>query len=231
MSAGSSFVHPQLCSYNSYNAGADWIAHGILDSVVDSFFPFLEKVEKEVVEVEELVFSGDQERVRATKAQSQVTASTIPSRTDTRETETKKLDTFKSLGALVDEKSQAPSDTMDIVKTRFSLPRPTIPLFFRRVKRALLSISIPLPISLEANRTTGNSTASTLHRMARTRKLVTSLTRLLATKSEVVTQIRKRLLTTGQSGLGNGAGKDDDIEVAIYMGDVHGIFLYLHSYS
>jgi magnesium transporter len=191
----------------------------------------LEEVEKEVIEVEELVFSADHEGGQTTKPQS--TVSKIPPRTDTRETETKKVDAFEKLSALVDEKSQPHSDTVDVVRTRFSLPRPTIPLFFRRLKRAILSISISMPfsISLEVNKTTANSTASTLYRMARTRKLVTSLTRLLATKSEVVTQIRKRLLTTGQSGLGNGAGKDDDIEVAIYMGDVQGMAFYLRSRS
>jgi magnesium transporter len=209
----------------------DWIAHGILDSVVDSFFPFLEEVEKEVAEVDELVFSATHEQAREKKAESHTVASKIPPRTDTWETGTKKLDTFRNLGALMDEKSQTPLDTMGIARARFSLPRPTIPLFFRRVKRALLSISIRSPISLEGNKTIGNPTASTLYRMARTRRLVTSLTRLLATKSEVVTQIRKRLLTTRQSGLGNGAGKYDDIEVAIYMGDVHGMFHYLYSYS
>jgi len=74
---------------------------------------------------------------------------------------------------------------------------------------------------------TGDPTALTLRRMARTRRLVTSLTRLLATKSEVVAQIRKRLLTSGHPGLGNGAGKDDDIEVAIHMGDVQDHILTL----
>ena len=60
--------------------------------------------------------------------------------------------------------------------------------------------------------------------MARTRRLVTSLARLLATKSEVVAQIRKRLLSSNPSGLGNGASEDDDTEIAIHMGDVQGTF-------
>lgn len=87
----------------------------------------------------------------------------------------------------------------------------------------MLSVSL----TVEVHRTGGDPTAVTLRRMARTRRLVTSLTRLLATKSEVVAQIQKRLLTSGRSGLGNGAGKDDDIEVAIYMGDVQDHILTL----
>jgi magnesium transporter len=58
--------------------------------------------------------------------------------------------------------------------------------------------------------------------MARTRRLVTSLGRLLATKSEVVLQIRKRLLIAGRSRMGNETSKGDELDVAIYMGDVQG---------
>jgi magnesium transporter len=214
--------------YDLIQCCSDWIAHGLLDSVVDSFFPFLEEVEKEVVEVDELVFSVDHVGSQTRQPQSDTITTKIPLHTDTHGTEMK-VDPFKKFDASVDEKSQSPSGTMDAARTRFSLPRPTIPLIFRRLKRAIFSISIStsVPNSVEVNRTAANATASTLRRMARTRRLVTSLTRLLATKSEVVAQIRKRLLTTGQSGLGNGAGRDDDIEVAIYMGDVQGMSIYL----
>jgi magnesium transporter len=61
--------------------------------------------------------------------------------------------------------------------------------------------------------------------MARARRLVTSLTRLLATKSEVISQIRKRFLIGGRqkaSPQGN-----DDLEIAIYMGDVQDHILTL----
>lgn len=68
-----------------------------------------------------------------------------------------------------------------------------------------------------------NLSMDTVHRMAKTRRLVTSLTRFLAAKSEVVAQIRKRMLKTGEAGLGNGTG--DDRDVWMYMGDVQGIVL------
>lgn len=56
---------------------------------------------------------------------------------------------------------------------------------------------------------------------------MTSLTRLLATKSEVVTQIKKRLLTSSHATLPNGTKSDDDLDVAIYMGDVQDHILTL----
>lgn len=174
----------------------------------------MEEVEKEVVEVEDLVFSVDR----------QVEGSQKTNRTTTLLSNTP-LENEKNLNIKFNTCDEKPK-VAESLKTRFSLPRPTITLLLRRLKRAILSISVSVSVSVtvEVQRTAANSTASTLYRMARTRRLVTSLTRLLATKSEVVAQIRKRLLTSGQSGLGNGAGKHDDIEVAIYMGDVQGKF-------
>ena len=34
-----------------------WIAHGMLDSIVDGFFPFVQAMEAEIVAVENIVFS------------------------------------------------------------------------------------------------------------------------------------------------------------------------------
>ena len=36
-----------------------WIAHGILDSFVDSFFPFVEEIGKEVTIIESVVYNED----------------------------------------------------------------------------------------------------------------------------------------------------------------------------
>jgi magnesium transporter len=68
------------------------------------------------------------------------------------------------------------------------------------------------------------ATFQTLLRMANTRRLVTSLVRLLATKSEVIGQLRKRL----QGGAGGAVDWDEgDMargqEVGIYLGDVQGM--------
>lgn len=55
-----------------------------------------------------------------------------------------------------------------------------------------------------------------LRGMARTRQLATSVARVLATKPEVVAGIRKRLLAS------DGLDVNDDVEVAMYFGDVQG---------
>ncbi|KAF7985342.1 hypothetical protein HWV62_6551 [Athelia sp. TMB] len=200
---------------------ADWIAHGILDSVVDSFFPFLEEVEKEVLEVEDIVFSEDPRTTQVSELQPTMSSVVEQQSLSEKASTIKQPAESEKLPVAMDEKL-VPQNS---AKTRFSFPRPTPSLILRRLKRAVqsISISISLTITVTTQRAPSNSTNTTLRRMARTRRLVTSLTRLLATKSEVVAQIRKRLLMAGHSGLGNGAGKDDDIEVAIYMGDVQGM--------
>jgi len=70
---------------------------------------------------------------------------------------------------------------------------------------------------------TSSSSRSPLRRMASARKLVTSLTRLLGTKSEVVSQIRKRL--TGRAMMGLNVGQFEQAlaaEISIYLGDIQG---------
>lgn len=69
---------------------------------------------------------------------------------------------------------------------------------------------------------------NTLLRMAASRRLVTSLTRVLAPKNEVVVQIRKRLRTPGGllwargvSG-SNEVGSSMGLELDVYLGDVQG---------
>jgi len=57
--------------------------------------------------------------------------------------------------------------------------------------------------------------------MARTRRLVTSVARVLATKPEVVAGVRKRLMTADSLVAG------DDAEVGIYLGDVQDHILTL----
>lgn len=45
-----------VLSEEAVNMSSDWIAHGILDSIVDSFFPLLKEIEKEVTAIDDLVF-------------------------------------------------------------------------------------------------------------------------------------------------------------------------------
>jgi magnesium transporter len=57
---------------------------------------------------------------------------------------------------------------------------------------------------------------STLRHIAKTRRLVTPLARLLATKSDVIAQIRKR------PRFGNGHGDNGYAKVSMNLGDVQG---------
>lgn len=120
--------------------------------------------------------------------------------------------------------SEKPVTTSDSRKITFRIS--SVPIFsavsFRRIRnwiRESLRPSRALTKEKE-NDQDCSPTYATLLRMATTRRMVTSLTRLLSSKSEVVAQIRKRLLTSSSMGVWDLKGPSDD--VSIYMGDVHG---------
>ncbi|KAF9270119.1 hypothetical protein L218DRAFT_1071607 [Marasmius fiardii PR-910] len=186
---------------------------------VDSFFPYLDDIEKEVVAIEELVFNGARESQMKTK--------------DTRYLQwMPKLATlFNSwkpsephhdpeTTVIANEKEETGTFRGSVVgQTRFALPRPPIPLMRKRVLRFLRS---RLKLSRNDKPTPLSATSVNLRRIARTRKLVTLLNRLLASKADVIAQIRKRML----SGLA-GSKSTEQLEVAIYMGDVQDHILTL----
>ncbi|SJL05262.1 uncharacterized protein ARMOST_08628 [Armillaria ostoyae] len=184
-----------------------WIAHGLLDSFVDSFFPFLEEIEKEVVAIEELVFSLHP-GARHDFHQSLTEQVDIPSPPSS-----------VTVHGVDEEKEQfSEKPLQQSLQTRFSLPRPPLPIVFRRIKRLFRRRRKQTSSSEISNST--SPTTSTLRRMAKARRLVTSLTRLLASKADVVLQIRKRLLSGHDK-------KVEDVEIAIYMGDIQDHILTL----
>jgi len=175
---------------------SDWIAHGILDSIVDSFFPFLQGLEREVMAIEDIVFSSA----------SSTYASESTHRMEKRKTRPKDAEKTDSQD-WVFELSEKNVASLETSPTHLSLPWPP---FIAKWK-----LDIPKGWKVASpTKAAPSPTASTLHRMARARRLVTSLSRLLAAKSEVVAQLRKRLMTSGSTAGGDGA------EVAIYLGDV-----------
>lgn len=193
---------------------SDWIAHGILDSVVDSFFPFLKEIEQQVLAVEALVFSSN-DVSHTSSTNTLVDLIHIPTDDQCDSNMEKLPDTLsKEMGETPPSWNRSLS---------LSLSRLTRPLFFPRLKCRLQNLWNTFATTREAR--TQAMTTNTLLRMARVRRLVTSLTRLLATKSEVISQIRKRFLIGGRqtaSPQGN-----DDLEIAIYMGDVQDHILTL----
>ncbi|KAI6129192.1 hypothetical protein EDD16DRAFT_1106 [Pisolithus croceorrhizus] len=191
---------------DNVHTSSDWIAHGLLDSVVDSFFPILRVIEREVATVEAILFPDGK------CASDTSVASPTPS--------TSGMEKEK-----VESSSISCNEKIEIVAgegSRFSVPRFTVPLAFHHLKQKIVlflqrTFSIPKAqhVSSQAAATT------TLRRIARTRRLVTSLTRLLASKSEVVSRISKRYLS------GTAVVQSDDVEIAMYMGDVQDHILAL----
>ena len=204
----------QSCPYRSsvltLRAFLAWIAHGILDSVVDSFFPLVEEIGEHVAAIESLVYNEDSPASTITAMPSvesrslqatPVTEKVAPSITN------------------VDEKHVFARDVASVktAKTQFSLPRLTFGLMWRRLRRAFAQlISSCMRNKPRKVKPSFTRTALGLHRMARTRRLATSVARVLATKPEVVAGIRKRLLAS------HDPVTSEDAEVAIYFGDVQG---------
>ena len=196
----------------------DWIAHGIMDSIVDSFFPFLEEIEQEIINIENLIFSDDHLRLNDPDLQ-QIPLEPQVSNPDTlvsKEsfTEREKLPLSPSL--------QEKNERRSSYRMQFSVPKRHL-LSLRRIKQ-LIRRSARLVSQVQLHPSSprkDDPTPTMVHRVAHVRRLVTSLSRFLATKSEVVAQVKKRILMTGEHGLGNGTG--DDRDVFVYMGDVQGI--------
>ncbi|KAJ3524611.1 hypothetical protein NMY22_g10923 [Coprinellus aureogranulatus] len=209
------------------NMSSDWIAHGIMDSVVDSFFPVLAEIEKEVMAIDNLVYFEDDEDDQFMEFGNQEQGSSAASSTVKAESEIGVLSP-KTSNTEYQPYEKPALDTASSTEgsIRFVPPRPTPRLVFRRARRYVGRVFSRLWKLLrrrEAQESRINPRTMTLRRMAKTRKLVTLLSRLLASKADVVTQIRKRLMQAGEPSLGNGGTKGEEMEVAIYMGDVQGV--------
>ncbi|KAI0724624.1 hypothetical protein C8T65DRAFT_599267 [Cerioporus squamosus] len=200
---------------------SEWIAHGLMDSIVDSFFPYLDIIEKEALAIDRLVFSaGDETPVPKEDPLATLSEQTLrPGSPEIKE----------KISVDVDEKGSflGKATTKSVVaKPRFSSPT-SFPLLVRRARRAIRETltSIPRFRAVDTQSSDYYHPLTTVHRMARIRRLVTSLTRFLAVKSEVVAQVRKRLLAKGEWSLGTGT--EDDLDVFVYMGDVQDHILTL----
>ncbi|KAJ7487560.1 hypothetical protein B0H11DRAFT_1099387 [Mycena galericulata] len=193
------------------NMTSDWIAHGILDSIVDSFFPFLQGLEREVMSIEDIVFSG------ASSSRTSDAAKAAQAQPNAEKRTPDPKDVEKSVSAV--ELSEKNLASLNASSRHVSLPWPS---FIAKWK-----IDIPIRWRATSLAKPGPSrNSSPLHRMARARRLVTSLSRLLAAKSEVVAQLRKRLMTSATSAGSSTAG-GEGAEVAMYLGDVQDHILTL----
>jgi magnesium transporter len=172
---------------------SDWISHGLMDSMVDAFAPMIQKIDREVEGVDSLITNLNS-HLESVVPQSEITI--VAGSSDAIEEKAEEL-----------EKSEKPAPPTS--RVQFKLP-------LRLRRRSKEKAVVPEP-------PTKLATFRTLLRMANTRRLVTSLGRLLATKSEVIGQLRKRLQGTNGNAVdwdeGDMAGGQ---EVGIYLGDVQG---------
>lgn len=189
-----------------------------MDSIVDSFFPFLEEIEQEIINIENLIFSDDNMRLHQ-QIVSDIALEPSVSNSDT-------LVSHGSFDEKDKEKDSSPSlkpEERSIHRMQFAVPsiqrRPPIQRARLLSRRLSLMVS---HVKSQVNQPRKMPAPNTVHRVAHVRRLVTSLSRFLATKSEVVAQVKKRILMTGEHGLGNGTG--DDRDVFVYMGDVQGMW-------
>ena len=196
----------------------DWIAHGILDSVVDSFFPFVAQVDKEVAQVDKFLYSNPDDSEPAAKAGSNKPRPSSDSTLDAVDEKNKDDGTSTSAD---DEKPLSPVRPQRQVKTAMFRASPLpISLYFRRARRfiksRLFKTSTGTGIGEPWIPQQANPATRTVYRMAKIRKLVTSLTRLLSTKADLIRQIRKRLVPREEWSL------DSDPELYIHLGDILG---------
>lgn len=202
-----------------YNADhlPDWLAHVLLDSIVDSFFPWLEEIEKEVFAIEDVVFSGitgvnPLEEESAPPSETTLIATDDDTLSMPEKTEPSTLKLSEKNIALLEVRG---------TQTQFTRGRLPLRLLVRRWRRFFLRHWRTAQSVIE-KQSAPSAMQLTLRRMARARRLVTSLSRLLGSKSEVVMQVQKRLLTSTRTRTTVGTHPSEDVEVAIYLGDVQG---------
>ncbi|KAI9509070.1 hypothetical protein F5148DRAFT_978857 [Russula earlei] len=204
-----------------------WIAHGILDSVVDSFFPLVDEIGEHVMAIENAVYSEDSPASTITPIPSDNAQALriLHVRHGNPLANARSPRTLpngeKSVFVSSDEKRIFPRDVASVktTRTQFLFPKLTLRLILQRMRRALTSLcrrNKPRKV-----KPTCSSANLGLYRIARTRHLATSVAGVLATKLGVVAAIRKRLLAP------DGLGARDDLEVAIYFGDVQDHILTL----
>lgn len=202
----------------------DWIAHDILDSIVDSFFPFLENIQTEAMMFDKtllidnncfsrnlnpIIIMEPPKSPKATSVISGLTQRRVPTRIDT--------------GSQLNEKysgDQEPEDkkSQHSPQPRFVVPGLTVSLVFHRTRRFITNVWNSWRTKKVKPPPTPTPSRLMIRRIGSTRKLVTSLVRLLATKSDVLTAFKKRLMRKAAL---KATGRSSD-DLVIYSEDVQG---------
>lgn len=166
--------------------GADWVAHGLLDSIVDAFFPLIGYVDGEVDDLDSLAVDP-----------------TVPSAEAKAQTVSPTASSLTLAGSDGYDKEHA-----DIYseKPLTSWPVPVVP--YRKRIRHFISRHLPLPllyfslfwlpvadaVRKKHSKMGADSVdkSTMLHRITHMRRLVAGLTRILGAKHYVVAKLQKR---------------------------------------
>jgi len=191
--------------------GSDWIAHGILDSIVDAFFPMIRYVDNEVEDIDHLTIDP-----YAAPNPSQIP---IPSPQSSQESvdgiEMSEKISLDSTGGKV---WREPTPTKQPTITQrlrqnikgFSGSRLRVPRFFIYIKLFWVPLSNGNNARPHTDRPHAFNRYEMIKRITDTRKLVTGLSRLLHGKHNVVGRMRKRARLLDFEG------------VEAYIGDLEG---------
>ena len=174
------------------------------------------QIDKEVDQIDKFLYSDPDDSEGTTKASS---TKPKPSSDSTLDLDEKKDDT--STSACEEKLPLSPVKPQQHVKTAMFRASPLpISLYIRRARRFLKSklfkTSTGTGVGEPWMSQQANPATRTVYRMVKIRRLVTSLTRLLSTKADLIGQIRKRLVTGGEWSL------DSDPELYIHLGDILG---------
>jgi magnesium transporter len=199
--------------------GSDWIAHGILDSIVDAFFPMIRYVDNEVEDIDHLTIDP--------YIEPQTTQTQVP-------TPSSSQTSVDAEGIEMNEKISLDSSGMKIWKPIPPTYKSTSNIT-QRLKQHLNSLSFPIRVPRflvyiklfwvplanghntkpHTDRPHAFGRYEMIKRITDTRKLVTGLSRLLHGKHNVVGRMRKRARLLDFEG------------VEAYIGDLEGMSGYV----
>lgn len=213
----------RILSFVNDHQGSDWIAHGILDSIVDAFFPMIRYVDNEVDDIDRLTIDPYVDSQPSPPSGSTST----PSSSDTSIAANGNVE--RELGIEMSEKISLDSTGAKVWRPPPSPDyiRPSLPLTRRlcafarahhvRMPRFLIYIKLfwqPIANGNNKRHHTDRPHAfgryEMIKRITDTRKLVTGLSRLLHGKHAVVGRMRKRAKVMDFEG------------VEAYIGDLEG---------
>ena len=204
--------------------GSDWIAHGLLDSIVDAFFPLIRYVDGEVDDIDSLTIDPSTHPHVVTLANEIDSPRSSETLHEAQVEEEKAMDEDeKRMAKLTSSKETVPRTPLE-PKQRITLMTilnkigDSIPSVYFHVPRPLIYLKLFfLPVTNAVNRIRIHDhghvfdRSTMLKRITDMRKLVTGLTRTLGSKAQVVAKLRKRAADTGGG-------------VEAYIGDVEGEF-------